>query len=80
MKTGPSGALAQRFLDSKLTPLIVGAALLAGVRALLLTPGGEETQIPVPPTAGAAARRSVGLPERVEHVREKRRIDALSGV
>ncbi len=48
MKTGPSGAIAQRFLNSKLTPLLVAAALAAGVGGLLTTPREEEPQIRVP--------------------------------
>jgi multidrug efflux pump subunit AcrB len=48
MKTGPSGALAQRFLTSKITPLLIGASLLAGVGGLLTTPREEEPQIRVP--------------------------------
>ncbi len=48
MKTGLSGAIAQRFLNSKLTPLLVAASLAAGVGALLTTPREEEPQIQVP--------------------------------
>jgi hypothetical protein len=60
MKTGPSGALAQRFLTSKITPLLIGASLLAGIGGLLTTPREEEPQIRVPmiawwPDSGLAA-------------------------
>ncbi len=48
MKTGFSGAVAQRFLNSKLTPLIIGASLVAGLGGLLTTPREEEPQIRVP--------------------------------
>jgi multidrug efflux pump subunit AcrB len=48
MKTGLSGALAQRFLNSKITPLLVGASMLAGVGGMLTTPREEEPQIRVP--------------------------------
>ena len=48
MKTGLSGAVAQRFLTSKLTPLLVGASILAGVGGMLTTPREEEPQIRVP--------------------------------
>lgn len=48
MKTGFSGAVAQRFLNSKLTPLIIGASLAAGLGGLLTTPREEEPQIRVP--------------------------------
>jgi multidrug efflux pump subunit AcrB len=52
MKTGrslgASGRIAQAFLDSKLTPLLVVASLLLGAFALLVTPREEEPQIKVP--------------------------------
>jgi multidrug efflux pump subunit AcrB len=48
MKTGASGGVAQRFLNSKLTPLLIGASLAAGVGGLLTTPREEEPQIRVP--------------------------------
>ena len=48
MKTGPSGGLAQRFLNSKLTPLLIAASLGAGIGGLLTTPREEEPQIRVP--------------------------------
>ena len=46
--TGPAGRLAQFFLESKLTPLLVVAALILGVFAVALTPREEEPQIVVP--------------------------------
>jgi multidrug efflux pump subunit AcrB len=46
--TGPAGRLAQAFIDSKLTPLIVAAALGLGLFAVVLTPREEEPQIVVP--------------------------------
>jgi multidrug efflux pump subunit AcrB len=45
---GLAGRLAQSFLRSKLTPLIVIASLLLGVAAVWLTPREEEPQIIVP--------------------------------
>jgi len=48
VKTGLSGGIAQRFLNSKLTPLLVGASIAAGVGGLLTTPREEEPQIRVP--------------------------------
>ncbi|MDH5804833.1 MAG: efflux RND transporter permease subunit [Gemmatimonadota bacterium] len=48
MKTGPSGAIAQKFLKSKLTPLMTIAALVAGVAGVMTTPREEEPQIQVP--------------------------------
>ncbi len=48
MKLGLAGRIAQSFADSKLTPLLIGAALATGALALLATPREEEPQIRVP--------------------------------
>jgi multidrug efflux pump subunit AcrB len=48
MRVGPAGRLAGAFLDSKLTPLLIAAALGLGAIALLATPREEEPQIRVP--------------------------------
>jgi multidrug efflux pump subunit AcrB len=45
---GFAGRIARAFIDSKLTPLIVGASLLLGVYAVMVTPREEEPQIVVP--------------------------------
>ncbi|HSQ18906.1 MAG TPA: efflux RND transporter permease subunit, partial [Blastocatellia bacterium] len=45
---GPAGKLAQAFIKSKLTPLIIVASILLGVGAVLLLPREEEPQIIVP--------------------------------
>ncbi len=45
---GVAGRIGRVFLESKLTPLIVVAALLIGAFALLVTPSEEEPQINVP--------------------------------
>lgn len=45
---GLSGSIAKAFIKSKLTPLVVIAALLLGVFAVLVTPREEEPQIVVP--------------------------------
>ena len=45
---GISGRIAKAFIQSKLTPLIVAAALLMGVFAVMVTPREEEPQIVVP--------------------------------
>ncbi len=45
---GPAGRMAQVFIDSKLTPLIVIASLVLGVFAVIITPREEEPQIKVP--------------------------------
>jgi multidrug efflux pump subunit AcrB len=44
----PAGRIAQGFIDSKLTPLVVVAALFLGLVAILQTPREEEPQIIVP--------------------------------
>src|SRR5436190_17287896 len=46
--SGVAGRVACAFIDSKLTPLIVIAAVLLGVAAIVLLPREEEPQIKVP--------------------------------
>ena len=71
---GPAGRLARAFIDSKLTPLIIAAAVLLGVGAVLLLPREEEPQIIVPmidvfvQMPGASARE---VEERVTKPMEK---------
>ena len=45
---GIAGKIARTFIDSKLTPLIVAAALILGLYAVMVTPREEEPQIVVP--------------------------------
>ena len=45
---GISGKIAQAFIKSKLTPLIIAASLLLGLMAVIVTPREEEPQILVP--------------------------------
>jgi multidrug efflux pump subunit AcrB len=45
---GLAGRIARSFIDSKLTPLLVGAALLLGAFAVIMLPREEEPQIKVP--------------------------------
>ena len=45
---GASGRVAQAFIDSKLTPLLVVASLVLGLMAVVATPREEEPQIVVP--------------------------------
>ena len=47
-KVGPSGKIAQFFIDSKLTPVIIIAAILLGAAAVIALPREEEPQIIVP--------------------------------
>ncbi len=71
---GPAGRVAQAFINSKLTPLLVLVALAIGVFAVLITPREEEPQIKVPmidvlvPFPGASARE---VEERVATPLEK---------
>jgi multidrug efflux pump subunit AcrB len=45
---GLAGKLAQAFIDSKLTPLVIAASILLGLGAVALLPREEEPQIIVP--------------------------------
>jgi multidrug efflux pump subunit AcrB len=45
---GMAGRLAKAFIDSRLTPLLIVAALLLGLFAIVATPREEEPQIIVP--------------------------------
>jgi len=45
---GLAGRIAHRFIDSKLAPLVIVAALLLGAFSILETPREEEPQIVVP--------------------------------
>jgi multidrug efflux pump subunit AcrB len=71
---GPAGRMAQAFVDSKLTPLLVVASLALGFFAVAITPREEEPQIKVPmidvlvPYPGASARE---VEERVSTPLEK---------
>lgn len=48
MKKGLAGTIAQAFINSKLTPLLIAAFLAIGVYSAYLTPSEEEPQIIVP--------------------------------
>ena len=48
MKTGIAGKVAQAFIDSKLTPLLMVVFLALGLYGTYLTPSEEEPQIDVP--------------------------------
>ena len=71
---GISGKIANAFIESKLTPLIVIASLLLGIFAVILTPREEEPQIVVPMIdvsvtyTGASAKE---VEERVTRPMEK---------
>jgi multidrug efflux pump subunit AcrB len=48
MKTGLSGKLANAFINSKLTPLLMAGIMMIGLYSVALTPREEEPQIVVP--------------------------------
>ncbi len=48
MNEGIAGKLAKQFINSKITPLLMMAALLVGIMATFMTPREEEPQIVVP--------------------------------
>ncbi|NNF26639.1 MAG: efflux RND transporter permease subunit [Gemmatimonadetes bacterium] len=72
MKTGPSGRVAGAFLNSKLTPLLMMASLVAGVGGLMTTPREEEPQIRVP-----MIDVTVGLPGASPKEVERRVVEPL---
>jgi multidrug efflux pump subunit AcrB len=47
-RSGLAGRIAGMFVDSKLTPLIIGSSILLGLFAVLMLPREEEPQIKVP--------------------------------
>ncbi len=73
-KLGLAGRIASTFVDSKLTPLIVLAAIFLGLMAIWLTPREEEPQIEVPmidiliPFPGATPKE---VEERITTTAEK---------
>ena len=69
---GISGRIAQTFLESKLTPLLVVASLLVGAFAVMVTPREEEPQIKVP-----MIDVFVGLPGATAQEVERRVISPL---
>jgi multidrug efflux pump subunit AcrB len=72
MKTGISGGIAQRFLNSKLTPLLTAFSLVLGIGAVMTTPREEEPQIRVPMIDVA-----VGLPGATPREVERRLVEPL---
>ena len=48
MKRGLAGGLADAFIESKLTPLVIAVSILIGIGAVVLLPREEEPQIVVP--------------------------------
>src|SRR3569832_1182987 len=60
-----AGKIAHAFIDSKLTPLVIVAAMLLGVFAVLKTPREEEPQIVVP-TLDVIVQMPGASPEEVQ--------------
>ncbi len=81
-KFGIAGTIAQYFIDSKLTPLLILVALLLGIGATVILPREEEPQISVPMAdvsvtmPGASAKE---VEQRVTYPMEKL-IKELPGV
>ncbi len=67
MSMGPAGRIAQRFLNSRLTPLLILASLAAGAVAMVATPREEEPQISVPMIDVIVALPGAG-PSEVENL------------
>ena len=69
-RVGPAGRLAHMWINSKLTPLLIGASLVIGGFAVWKLPREEEPQIVVPMVdvfvemPGASARETC-IPHRV---------------
>ncbi|HEY6506890.1 MAG TPA: efflux RND transporter permease subunit, partial [Vicinamibacterales bacterium] len=74
---GVAGRLARAFVDSKLTPLLMGASLLLGVMAVIGLPREEEPQIVVP-MVDVAVHMPGATPKEVEQ-RVTRPIEKLIG-
>ncbi|MGD2122879.1 MAG: efflux RND transporter permease subunit [Gemmatimonadota bacterium] len=72
MKTGFSGGVAQRFLNSKLTPLLTAFSLVLGIGAVMSTPREEEPQIRVPMIDVA-----VGMPGATPKEVERRLVEPM---
>ena len=72
MKTGFSGGIAQKFLNSKLTPLVTAFSIVLGIGAVMTTPREEEPQIRVPMIDVA-----VGLPGATPREVERRLVEPL---
>ncbi|MFW6083608.1 MAG: efflux RND transporter permease subunit [Gemmatimonadota bacterium] len=75
MSRGPAGRLADLFIDSKLTPLFLAAALGVGLYSTLTMPSEEEPQIIVP-----VADIFVGFPGREPAEIENRVLVPLEAV
>ncbi len=81
-----AGLVAHAFINSKLTPLFIAGALLAGAFAILMTPREEEPQIVVPmldvfvSMPGAHARRGASSARRIPMERLLREVPGVEYV
>ena len=66
--SGIAGRIAGAFIDSKLTPLFIGASLLAGLFSIVSLPREEEPQIIVPMIDVFVAMPGAGVAEVEERV------------
>lgn len=66
--TGIAGRIAGAFIDSKLTPLFIGASLLAGLFSIISLPREEEPQIIVPMIDVFVGMPGAGVAEVEERV------------
>lgn len=65
---GMAGRIARMFVDSKLTPLLIVAAILLGLAAVILLPREEEPQIQVPMIDVMVSMPGAGAREVAERV------------
>src|SRR5581483_4807835 len=79
---GLAGRIARAFINSKLTPLLIIAALLLGGLSILETPREEEPQIVVPMLDVAVAMPGASANEVAQRVSEpmERMLREVSGV
>ncbi|MFN9943456.1 MAG: hypothetical protein ACK56I_28685, partial [bacterium] len=66
--SGIAGRIAGALIDSKLTPLFIGASLLAGLFSIVSLPREEEPQIIVPMIDVFVAMPGAGVAEVEERV------------
>ena len=82
MKLGLSGILTRAFINSPLTPLLLLAALVAGMVALIALPREEEPQISVPMVDITVQANGLRAPDAVELVTKPLEaiVKAIAGV
>ncbi len=68
LSDGVAGRIARMFVDSKLTPLLIVAAILLGLASIILLPREEEPQIKVPMIDVLVSMPGAGAREVAERV------------